>query len=102
MKKMAKTQQRIVRQANQSKLHSFRTKPIYMYGFLVLRDHRQAMDIDLQNGNTKWKDSEDIKLTQVDKNNTFEDKGKGFKPGPDYKKINGPITKRSTSTLYTQ
>jgi hypothetical protein len=35
MKKMAKTQQRIVRQANQSKMHSFRTKPIYMYGFLV-------------------------------------------------------------------
>ena len=88
MKKMAKTQQRIVRQANQSKLHSFRTKPIYMYGFLVPRDHRQAMDIDLQNGNTKWKDSEDIELAQVDEYDTFEDKGKGYKPGPDYKKIN--------------
>ena len=56
-----------------------------MYGFLVPRDHRQAMDIDLQNGNTKWKDSEDIELAQVDEYNTFEDKGKGYKPGPDYK-----------------
>ena len=66
MKKMAKTQQRIVRQTNQSKLHSFRTKHIYMYGFLIPRDHHQAMDIDLQNGYTKWKDSEDIELAQVD------------------------------------
>ena len=47
-----------------------------MYGFLVPRDHHQAMDIDLQNGNTKWKDSEDIKLAQVDEYDTFEDKGK--------------------------
>ena len=44
--------------------------------------------IDLQNSNTKWKDSEDIELAQVDEYDTFEDKGKGYKPGPDYKKIN--------------
>ena len=31
---------------------------------------------------------EDIELAQVDEYDTFEDKGKGYKPGPDYKKIN--------------
>ena len=102
MKKMAKTQQRIVRQANQSKLHSFRMKPIYMYGFLVPREHRQAIDIDLQNGNTKWKDSEDIELAQVDEYDTFEDKGKGYKPGPDYKKDQRPHCIRSKTRRKTQ
>jgi hypothetical protein len=33
------------------------------------------MDFDLQNGNTTWKDSEDIELGQVDEYDTFEDKG---------------------------
>ena len=46
LKKLAKTQKRILRHAKQAKLHSFRTKPIYMYGFEVPCNHEQAMAID--------------------------------------------------------
>lgn len=87
LKKLAKTQQRLVRHANQAKLHSFRTKPVYMYGFLVPRNHDQAMEIDARNGNTKWRDAERIELDQLHEYETFVDKGRGHNPGPDWKKI---------------
>ena len=49
---MAKAQKCVVRLANQAKLHSFRTKPIFMYGIQVPRNHDQAMELDEKNGNT--------------------------------------------------
>ena len=88
MKKRAKTQQRIMRLANQAKLHSFRTKPIYMYGFQVPRNWEQAVELDKENGNTKWQDCTALEMAQIDEYEAFQDKGKGFKPGPDWKKIN--------------
>ena len=53
LKKIAKTQQHIIRVANQAKLHSYQMKPVYMYGFLVLKTYEQAMDFDKANGITK-------------------------------------------------
>ena len=87
LKKLAKMQKRLIRAANQAKLHSFRTKPIYMYGFQVPRNHEQAMELDKANGNTKWRDSEIIELNQIGEYEVFIDKGKGYIPGPGWKKI---------------
>ena len=87
LKKRAKTQKRLIRLANQANLHSFRTKPVYMYGFLVPRNHEQAMEIDARNGNTRWRDAELQELGQIDEYETFINKGRGFNPGPDWKKI---------------
>ena len=78
---------KLTRRVNQAKLHSFRTKPVYMYGFLVPRNHEQAMSIDERNGNTKWQDSEKLELSQIDSYDTFEDKGVGHDPGIGWKKI---------------
>ena len=87
MKKIAKTQKRLIRRANQAKLHSFRTRPIYMYGFQVPRNHQQAMQLDEDNGNTLWRESELKELAQIDEYDTFLDKGKGYNPGKDYTHI---------------
>ena len=87
LKKRAKTQKRLIRFANQAKLHSFRTKPVYMYGFLVPRNHDQAMDLDHANKNTKWRDAERKELDQIDEYETFIDKGKDYRPPSEYKKI---------------
>ena len=48
-----------------------------MFGFLVPRNHDQAVEIDEKNGNTKWQDAEKLELSQLAEYNTFEDKGKG-------------------------
>ena len=87
LKKRAKTQKRLIRFANQAKLDSFRTKPVYMYGFLVPRNYDQALELDISNGNTKWQDAIDTELFQIDDYDTFIDKGEGYRPGIDYKKI---------------
>ena len=85
---LVKTQKRLIRNVNQAKLHSLRNKPIYMYGYQVPRGHQQAMELDQENGNTKWRDSEKKELGQIDDYETFLNMGKGYKPGPDYKRIN--------------
>ena len=91
IRKYAKTQKRIIRRANQAKLQSFRTKPVYMYGYQVPRNYRQAMELDRENGNTKWADATAIELGQIDDYETFEDMGKGYRPGPEYKRINAHL-----------
>ena len=88
MKKLAKTQQRVIRLANQAKLHSFQHKPIFMCGFQVPRNHQQALELDHANGNTKWRDSEIIELKQIDDYETFMDIGTDKRPPDDFKKIN--------------
>ena len=92
LKKYAKTQQRMIRMSNQAKLHSYRTAPVYMYGVQVPRNYDQAIQLDQENGNTKWQDAVDKELAQIDEYETFEDKGPNFKPGPDWKKIAAHLT----------
>jgi len=83
LKKLAKTQKRILRHAKQAQLHSFCTKPIYMCGFEVPRNHEQAMAIDRRNGNSKFADSENAEIFMIDEFSTFEDLGFSGNPGPD-------------------
>ena len=87
LRSIIKTQKRLLRHVNQAKLHSFRHKPIYMYGFQVPRNHAQAMELDEANKNNLWKRAEELELAQVDEYETFLDKGRGYIPGPSYKKI---------------
>ena len=76
IKKYAKTHQRLIRMANQAKLRSYRTKPIYMFGVQVPRNYAQALELDEANGNTLWQESVDKELGQIDEYDTFLDKGK--------------------------
>ena len=87
LRRINKTQKRMIRSINQAKLHSFRTAPVYMYGVQVPRNHAQAMELDRANGNTRWADAEVLELKQVDEYETFTDKGKEYRPPDDYKKI---------------
>ena len=86
IKKCAKTHKRLMRMANQAKLHSFRTKPIYMCGVLVPQNYDQAVEIDHANGNRLWQDATDLELRQIDDYEAFKDKGRDHHPGPGHKK----------------
>jgi hypothetical protein len=56
---------------NQAKLHSYRQESFWQRGFLVPRTHRQAVEIDLANGNSKWQDSEGGEMKQLAEYKTF-------------------------------
>ena len=58
-----------------------------MLGVLVPRNMEQALEIDAANGDTKWADAADVELAMIDSYDTFTDKGKGYTPSRDYKKI---------------
>ena len=73
--------------ANQAKLHSFCTTPIYMFRVLVPRNHDQAMDLDAKNGNNLWLEAEKVEAFAVLGYGTFNDKGKGGPVPSGYKKI---------------
>ena len=75
LRKYAKTPKRLLRLANQAKLHSFRTAPKFMFGIQVPRNHAEAMELDQRNGNTRWRDAELVELGQIDDYGTFTDKG---------------------------
>jgi hypothetical protein len=86
-RKHARREKKLFRMANQAKLESRRTKPVYMYGHLVPRNHEQALEIDNQNGNTRWQDAEKEELMAILGYGTFNDIGKGTPVPEDYKKI---------------
>ena len=53
-KKLARRQKRLDRMVNQAKLKSFQTtKSVYKFGYLVPRNHEQAVELDERNENTK-------------------------------------------------
>ena len=85
--KLARRQKKLTRMVNQAKLKSFRTKPVYKFGYLVPRNHEQAVELDAKNGNTKWQDAEALEILQHAEYETFFDKGKDALPPPGYKKI---------------
>ena len=58
-----------------------------MFGIEVLTRKILKERFIMKNGNRRWQDSIDKELFEIDEYQTFDDKGKGYRPGPDYKKI---------------
>ena len=87
MKRLMKTKKRIIRQANQAKMRSYRITPVWKYGYLVPKDYHQAMELDRRNGDNKWQEAIDKEFAQVDEYDTFIDKGFNWDPGKGYTKI---------------
>ena len=58
-----------------SRLHLVRASIWYQYGFEVLRDYKDALRIDKQNGNSKWQEAIDLELDQIKEYQVFKDMG---------------------------
>jgi hypothetical protein len=86
-RKLAKRSKMLIRLAKQSKLRSFRTTPVYQYGFRVPRNHKEAVEIDKDNRNNKWQRSEELEISQLNEYSAFRSNGKTNKPPPGFKVI---------------
>ena len=53
----------------------------------IPRNHEEAMMINAKNGDTRWKDSEDLELKQLFDYDSFQDLGKGAAIPEGYTKI---------------
>ena len=87
LKKYVKNEKNTLRVMHQAQLRSYRHAPIYKYGYQVPRNHAEAMRLDAENGNTKWRDAEILELSQIDEYDTFEDRGVTTKVPEGYKCI---------------
>ena len=76
-RRYAKNEKKLKRMISQAKLKSYRREPFWKFGVLVPRTHKQALEIDKKNGNTKWQDAEATEMQQLLEYQTFVDKGKG-------------------------
>ena len=86
-RKVAKSEKKIARLTHQCQLFSYRTHIKYMFGVRVPRNHKEALEIDAENGNTKWADSEELEVAEL--NSLLSFRSIGFKTAvpKGYKKI---------------
>jgi hypothetical protein len=74
---------------NQSRIKETRNAPRYKFGYRIPRNYDEAMQFDLKNGNTLWREATDLEMSQLAEYDTFRDLGhKDTAPPPTgYKKI---------------
>ena len=71
----------------QAKLRSYKTSRKYMFGFQIPRNYAEALKLDEQNGNTRWKDYTMLELQKLQDYKCFRDQRKDGKIPQCYKKI---------------
>ena len=87
LKGIARRDKKMIRMLNQSRLKSFRRAPIYKNGFRVPRTPEEAIEIDKENGNTRWQDAIALEINQILDYQTFKNLGYGTPGPPGYQKI---------------
>ena len=73
---IAKNQKQLTRAINQSKIRQVRRSAVYTFGFLIPKDYKQALQLDEQNGNSKWYDATKLEMDQINEYKVFQDHGK--------------------------
>ena len=76
LKHIAKNQKQFTRAINQSKIRQVRRSAVYQFGFLIPKDYRQALQLDEQNGNSKWYDATKLEMTKSTNIKFFRTMGK--------------------------
>ena len=76
LKHIAKNQKQLIRAINQSKIRQVRRSAVYQFGFLIPKDYKQALQLDEQNGNSKWYDATKLEMDQINEYKVFQDHGK--------------------------
>ena len=76
------------------KFRQARASTMYKHGWEVPRDYAQVLQLDVQNGNTKWKDAIDLEIEQIMEYQVFQDhrkveyeKGKVINAPKEHQKI---------------
>jgi hypothetical protein len=88
-KGIAKREKKMLRMVNQSHIKATRNEPRYKFGYHVPRNYNEAMQFDLKNGSTLWREATDLEMSQLAEYDTFRDLGHKDTAPPmtGYKKI---------------
>ena len=73
IRSIAKNQKKIARVINQNTLRKVRRSTVYQFGYMIPRDYKQALELDEQNGNSKWHDATELEMDQIKEYKVFKD-----------------------------
>ena len=76
LKRHARTARRLIRTLKKSKYRQARASRKYKHGWEVQRDYAHALQLDIHNGNNKWKEAIDLEIEQIKESQVFKDFGK--------------------------
>ena len=76
LKRHARTARRLIRTLKKSKSRQARASRKYKHGWEVPRDYAHALQLDIHNGNNKWKEAIDLEIEQIKEYQVFKDFGK--------------------------
>ena len=65
LKRHSRTARRLVRTLKKSKYRQARASRKYKHGWEVPRDYAHALQLDIHNGNNKWKEAIDLEIEQI-------------------------------------
>ena len=91
LKRYAKTEKKLLRAINQSKLKSFRTGRRFKYGYEIPNSWEDAKRLDEELNSTRWRDAVALEIAQLDEYQVFINLGKGHAPPPGYNKMRGHL-----------
>ena len=75
LKRHARTARRLIRTLKKSKSRQAKASRKDKHGWEVQRDCAHALQLDIQNGNNKWKDAIDLEIEQIKEYQVFKDYG---------------------------
>ena len=73
LKRHARTARRLIRTLKKSKHRQTKRTKRNEHGWEVPRDFTHALQLDVQNGNTEWKDAIDLEIRQIKEYQVFKD-----------------------------
>ena len=76
LKRHARTARRLIRTLKKSKYRQAMASRKYKHGWEVPRDYAHALQLDIHNGNNKWKEAIDLEIEQIKEYQVFKDFGK--------------------------
>jgi hypothetical protein len=88
-KGITKHEKKMLRMVNQSHIKATHNAPRYKFGYRIPCNYDEAMQFDLKNGNTLWREATDLEMSQLLEYDTFRDLGHKDTASPwtGYKKI---------------
>jgi hypothetical protein len=65
LKGIVKREKKMLRMVNQSRIKATRNAPRYKFGYRIPHNYNEAMQFDLKNGNTLWREATDLEMLQL-------------------------------------
>ena len=102
LKRHARTARRLIRTLKKSKYRQARASRKYKHGWEVPRDYAHALQLDIHNGNNKWKEAIDLEIEQIKEYQVFTDVGNAYLQtltreklyivgGPEFEELQGNV-----------